>query len=72
MTLSQYLKDHGVSQAAFAQEMSVDPISVYRWCKGYRFPREHIQKIMEATGGKVTANDFFHAPDPSRNEEAAA
>lgn len=59
MTLSQYLEERKISQQAFAQQIGVDPISVYRWCKGDRFPREHIQKIMELTGGEVTANDFF-------------
>ena len=59
MTLSQYLKKTKQTPLDFARKLGVDQVTVYRWCNGSRVPREHMQKIAEATGGKVTANDFY-------------
>lgn len=58
MTLTKYLEANKITPLQFARQIGVDQITVYRWSKGHRFPRKHIQKIMKATGGKVTANDF--------------
>ena len=62
MQLSTYFKTHGISYPKFARALSVSPITVYRWVKGYRFPVRHLAQISEATNGLVTANDFVSVP----------
>ena len=59
MKLTAYLNIKKIDRQEFAKAIGVDPITLYRWEKGKRFPRKHIQKIMEATKNKVTANDFI-------------
>ena len=59
MQLTQYLENSATPVAEFARQIGVDQVTVYRWCKGKRFPREHIRLIAEVTKGSVTANDFF-------------
>jgi hypothetical protein len=34
-------------------------VTVYRWETGKAFPIRHMARITAATGGKVTANDFY-------------
>lgn len=58
MKLSDYLKRHKIDRQHFAAEIGVDRVSVYRWETGKAFPIRHLQKIIAATKGKVTANDF--------------
>jgi len=60
MDLDSYLSSAGISSAKFAAKIDVDPSSVWRFRQGVRIPRrETMQKIIEATDGSVTANDFF-------------
>lgn len=61
MLLAQYLQDHKIRPDKFAEDMGVKPVTVYRWIKGDRFPRKHLQEIAKATNGEVTANDFVQA-----------
>jgi hypothetical protein len=59
MKLSDYLKLQGTSQADFAKEIGETPQNVNRYVKG-RIPGERqMKKIVSATGGLVTANDFY-------------
>jgi DNA-binding transcriptional regulator YdaS (Cro superfamily) len=58
MLLSAYLEQTGKTYSQFATEIGVEPTTVYRWIRGDRFPRKHLQDIAKATKGKVTANDF--------------
>lgn len=58
MKLSSYLSRNKISAADFAQKIGVEPVTVYRWAMGVRFPLHHLAKIEKATGGAVTANDF--------------
>lgn len=60
MDLDSYLSREGISNAAFAEQIGVDPSSVWRFRQGARIPRrETMQKIVDLTGGDVTPNDFF-------------
>ena len=72
MTLQEYFKLSGTDRNEFAKEIGVDPITVYRWENNKRFPRDHIRKIMQATGGKVTANDFVDAITPADSDQRAS
>jgi len=58
MKLSEYLKRQNIDRQQFAETIGVDRVSVYRWETGKAFPIRHLRKIVAATGGEVTANDF--------------
>jgi transcriptional regulator with XRE-family HTH domain len=59
MRLQEYLAIHRVSRADFAQQIGVSVESVRRYLTG-RVPEPSVmEKIIEETEGKVTANDFF-------------
>lgn len=60
MDLDSYLSQEDLSNADFAALIEVDPSSVWRFRNGARIPRrDTMMKIVDATGGAVTANDFF-------------
>ncbi len=59
MTLKSYLKMKGIKPDDFADSVGFSKGGVLKWISGERYPRhEAISKIMEATNGAVTANDF--------------
>ena len=59
MTLGEYLQRTGTSRAAFARQIKVKHISVTRYLSG-RIPEPKVmERIIAATDGRVTANDFF-------------
>lgn len=60
MKLADYLEAHGISYTEFARILKVGSVeTVRRYALGERTPRKkHMASIVEATGGKVTANDF--------------
>lgn len=60
MTLREYLDEKGESPLAFGRRIGLkQPGSVYRWLRGDRIPsRTFMRKIVDATNGQVTANDF--------------
>lgn len=63
MRLDSYLEKNGISVESFAADIGVHRTSVYRFISGVAFPRAStIQRIIEITGGKVTANDFLGLP----------
>ena len=58
--LKQYLKEHNLTGAEFAELIGVGQSAVSMWLTGDRFPsRENIQKIVEVTSGEVQPNDFY-------------
>jgi transcriptional regulator with XRE-family HTH domain len=61
MQLSDYLTAHGLSYAEFARTIGVkSDETVRRYANRERIPStKYMQRIAEATGHKVTANDFF-------------
>jgi transcriptional regulator with XRE-family HTH domain len=67
MTLKQYFDRHGISQRAFAHTIGTTPVAVSRYVSGLRLPRpEIINRIAKATGGLVTAADWY-APVEERH-----
>lgn len=61
MLLTEFLKERNIKKAAFSKIIGVSqPLTGY-YCSGKRTPAPKImQKIFEATGGKVTPNDFYN------------
>lgn len=61
MKLAEYLEAHELSYAEFARMIGAEgKDTVRRYADGARKPNEkYMARIAEATGGKVTANDFF-------------
>jgi transcriptional regulator with XRE-family HTH domain len=60
MRLQEYLTINRVSRAEFAQKIDVSVESIRRYLQTGRVPEPSVmEKIIEATEGKVTANDFF-------------
>jgi predicted transcriptional regulator len=64
MTLSEYLAQHSIKVSAFAERVGVPPSTISRVIKRQRDPGlDLLAKIMEATHGEVTPNDFLATPD---------
>ena len=61
MTLAQYLKREGLTDAQFAERVGVERSTITRLRGGQRPSANTLIAIMEETGGEVTANDFFGA-----------
>lgn len=60
MRLQEYLDQSGLTRAEFARRIGVRHITVTRYCESGRVPEASVMgKIIEATEGQVTANDFF-------------
>lgn len=60
MTLSEYLRQHDLTAASFAERIGVATMTVCRYAKGQRIPRRAIMaRIVAATGGAVGPQDFF-------------
>lgn len=70
MKLTAYLQERKLSVEAFAELVECDPTTIWRAATGRSIPRRALLlRIMEVTGGKVTANDFIEVS--SEREEAA-
>lgn len=65
MKLPSYLKSKKLTQAAFARLIGESPQNIQRYVSGKRIPsdEEIMRRIFEATGGAVTANDFYNLPN---------
>lgn len=60
MKLSDYLETNGISRSIFAQHVGVTTEAVRRYADCGRVPTPKVMsKILAATNGEVTANDFF-------------
>jgi len=60
MRLDEYLNDHNISPAAFAETIGVRRMQVWRYLNAGVVPRPQvIQRIFEASEGAVTANDLL-------------
>lgn len=65
MTLDAYLREHGLTETAFADAIKVDQSTVHRLrSKGQVPSRSVMTEIFAQTGGTVTANDFFGLVNP--------
>lgn len=59
MTLEQYLRNNRITDAAFGATAGLSQAQVSRIKRGVSMPSwDAIAKIMKATDGEVTANDF--------------
>lgn len=72
MTLADYLNDRRISAAEFAEKLGVHRSTVSRWIlppsedgETFRPSWDQIAKIMDLTGGLVTANDFMPKREPA-------
>ncbi len=64
MKLAEYLRENGLSLAAFAAEVGVSEAAMSRYAAGKRVPRKQIlQRITAATGGKVRPDDMIGAAE---------
>lgn len=62
LALRKYLADSGKSVIDFAGDVRVTTSAVNMWLRGDRFPRREVMaRIVKATHGAVTANDFAEA-----------
>lgn len=60
MTLDEYLRQQGETGFDFARRIDVHASTVSRMRRGVTHPeRRTIEAIFKATGGRVTANDFY-------------
>jgi transcriptional regulator with XRE-family HTH domain len=63
MKLADYLSQNNLSPADFAEAIGVNRSNVHRFCTGERRPDlATLERIHNATGGQVTAVDFFENP----------
>lgn len=68
MKLADYLSEHAITDGDFADRIGVDRSSVSRLRRGITRPDwPTIERIIAATNGAVTANDFL----PPQSNEAA-
>jgi antitoxin CcdA len=63
MRLVEYLRVNGLSQAELARRCGVSQQAVAKWANGLRVPRAaQMAALVQATGGHVSAADFFAGP----------
>lgn len=68
MKLEHYIEANGLTHAEFANKIGVTASSVTRYLLGLRTPRKPtLLKIIAATNGMVTANDFLSDADLIEN-----
>ncbi len=61
MKLETFLNKRNMTDATFGALAGLSQSQVSRIRRGLSMPsREALERIKEATKGKVTANDFFH------------
>lgn len=54
------MREQKLSARKFAEIVGASDRAVIKWCRRERIPRlENMQAIADATGGKVTALDFY-------------
>lgn len=75
MTLLEYLKVKGLTEAQFAERVNLSQSAINRYCRGLRLPdKDAMPAIINGTDGAVQPNDFFaeHLPaEPSSNQRAS-
>lgn len=66
MRLAEYLRTNNLDDAAFGAVVGSSEGAVKKWRYGERIPRpDQMARIREATGGAVTADDFYAPSDAS-------
>lgn len=60
MQLADYLKSNGIKRNVFAASIGVSPQTVTGWCDGsFWISKDKAKRVLEATAGAVTPNDFL-------------
>lgn len=73
MTLRDYLDSRQLTADQFAAVIEVDPVSVNRYLRGVRKPKWAVMaRIMSATDGAVTPNDFVSERAPRKRRVGQA
>lgn len=64
MQLGTYLKKNNITVVKFAAEAGLSTDAIYKYLRGERRPRdpEKIERIKEASNGKVTISSFYELP----------
>jgi transcriptional regulator with XRE-family HTH domain len=71
MKLKDYLIGKKLTLEQFASVIGVEPAAVSRYASGARYPRRDImRRIVDATDGQVSPNDFLDAPPDGENDHA--
>jgi DNA-binding transcriptional regulator YdaS (Cro superfamily) len=70
MKLKDWLTKTGIQPSDFAKTIETQPAAVSRYCAGTRIPEKEVMpRIVAATNGEVTPNDFYGVdvagPQPS-------
>jgi predicted transcriptional regulator len=60
MRLATYLKEVGMEPIHFAVKLGVSQNTIYRYLRGAMPTVRNLSKIIRATDGKVTMDDFIH------------
>lgn len=63
MKLKDFLKEEKITQEKFAEILGVGQNLISLWCNGTIPRADQMNKILLATKGKVTANDFYYEGD---------
>lgn len=74
MTLADYLVDRKIKDSDFAEAIGVSRMTLWRYKSGDRRPEwDVLKRIVQATDGHVTPNDFLGAaetpPEPAGRHE---
>jgi transcriptional regulator with XRE-family HTH domain len=70
MKLAAYLDARGSTAAAFAVLVGTNATTIMRAASGAQIPRRNLMaRIHAATGGAVTANDFYNLGDHGSSSE---
>ncbi|MGN7160849.1 helix-turn-helix domain-containing protein [Sphingomonas sp. SAFR-052] len=73
MTLDSYLVSKGITEPAFAAMVGLNQSTVNRLRKGSVPSPNVMRRILDATSGAVTPNDFFGLqPQPRRRAQVSA
>lgn len=61
MKLADFLSQYSIKRSDFAESLGVTVQALERYVNGKRVPRDPriIQRLFDATEGKVTLNDFY-------------
>lgn len=73
MRLTDYLDAHSITDAEFGSRIGLSQPQVSKLRRGKHWPqRETMERIREATGGAVTADDFLPPLPTPANSDAPA
>ena len=73
MHLTSFLETANETDAAFARRIGVSPQALSRYKLGQRRPEwDVLERIKDATDGKVTPNDFLSLPGEAIEPRSAA